>query len=906
MIDITDPTRSRLSSTPSSPAKSHPKKKLSTTDAPAGNSKSVTLAAGALKTSSGMDLASYSSSSHKHQQQSRTKSENIVVGTWVQKDDVKLSSPRILKCEEDLIIPMEIDHDVKQSRRPPSKLTKSGGKASALPTEILLQILTPFQPPLSSPPTSPTSPAPSSLLSLSSTLSTLVQCTLVCKSWNRVATPLLYTSPLLKSPQSFEKMLDALENPFKSPTLHASLIKTLPLPLLLSEAHRNHLILSKLFTRAVLETPGLTSNLTTLDLSFVKGVSNYTLQKTAHLLGNLEALNLGGTAVSEICVIKLARSCGRSLRRLGLGWNQGVGDFGIREVVGVCENLEWLDLSGCARVTDAGCLAIAKALGKKETIRNGGFGLRDVASPLPITPSFSNSTTNFINPLTPLVPSHSHLSFFSPPPRPSSAPPFMQPHTSTHPPRKGLRHLSLNYCTNLTPTGITALLHPQTTRLETLNVVGCSNVRFWGVQVLEPPPESLAPVVSGDLEFLRTPPPVFNLSVDMETGVDGEAVKFVKHLKEPKEEAVVALCFFGSSSSVVAQQASGQSTFKFFFTLRNGGSYTLPLSAPSTPPPTNSTSNSTLPLPPSNAGSTNEIVLSWSWDTCAGYPPPFNALPPAEGLGCVDPNTRNPLQGYNPRNVFSSVENFVLRRNFPSGPTFQEFPLFPTRNPLDVSMGDTITSLQRNLPMPSLVFNAASVFPGGFTWNDLKSDYYSFVLSATDTLGRSVQGQSQIFVLRGTDPLPDINSVQLVTPVMGSILLANKDTLVRWTLTPTADIYPDGFTLELLNANGDSIPNYPLIYNASNAFFIDPQYSTNATVWSVPANATNGRYRLKWTGVFRGPGGPLGARPPMAVSDVFTVGPVYSKDIVNSGAVKWHGGLLLSSFVVIVAALVVL
>jgi hypothetical protein len=257
-----------------------------------------------------------------------------------------------------------------------SFIFKKPSRASTLPTEILLQIFGHFEPRLSD---------HTSLLSHESTLLPLVNCAAVCRRWNEVATPVLWKSPVMMGMSSFEKFVGGLmpradseivpsedgtelskskdsdkSSLVKLPT--STNIKHLTLSATFPEAHRYSQKLSTLFSSFILTVPGSTYNLKTLDIAFCKSISNFTLQRCAHLLRNLENLNLSGGGRSEICVIKVAREC-RQLKRLGLGWNSAVGDFCVKEVVRLCEQLEWLDLSGCPRVGDASCFAIAKYLG---------------------------------------------------------------------------------------------------------------------------------------------------------------------------------------------------------------------------------------------------------------------------------------------------------------------------------------------------------------------------------------------------------------------------------------------------------------------------------------------------------------------------------------------------------------
>ncbi|KAJ3328696.1 hypothetical protein HDU76_009474 [Blyttiomyces sp. JEL0837] len=247
--------------------------------------------------------------------------------------------------------------------------------AQNLPAELLFTILSHFDP-------QPDEAA--TLLSPAATTAPIAECALVNRWWNRVATVTLWKRPWVHDLSRLEKMVNAAElsspssssvsssendgsdNPSAlvkktAPATHnyPTLICHLSLSTTLSESHRYSTRLSTLLTRS-LQLPNI--NLTTLDLGFCKGVTNFALQRAAHALSNLSSLNLAGGGRSEICVIKVARECGSRLRRLGLGWNFGLGDFCVREVARLCWKLEWLDVSGCSKITDSGCFGIAKGL----------------------------------------------------------------------------------------------------------------------------------------------------------------------------------------------------------------------------------------------------------------------------------------------------------------------------------------------------------------------------------------------------------------------------------------------------------------------------------------------------------------------------------------------------------------
>ncbi|RKO85142.1 hypothetical protein BDK51DRAFT_32360, partial [Blyttiomyces helicus] len=318
------------------------------------------------------------------------------------------------------------------------------------PPELLIQIFAHFDPPSSS--------ATAYLcLSPKSTTAALAACSGVSKWWSRVVTKMLWRRPRVYDVMRFEKMIEVAERsdgtgasggavvrgirhrneaaeessggkndtpsdsdlPTENDTgatpssqtlfQYSTLLEHLSLSQTLPETHRHSPRLSTLLTR-LLTLPTL--HLSVLDLGFCK-ISNFDLQRSAHALSTLKALNLSGGGRSEICVIKLAREC-RSLQRLCLGWNEAVGDFAVREVGRLCASLVWLDLSGCWRVGDAGVGGLARTASKRAS-----------RAPLPV-------------------------------------------------PR--LRYLNLSYCTNLTIAGVHELLQNCGESLEVLNVFGCGDV----------------------------------------------------------------------------------------------------------------------------------------------------------------------------------------------------------------------------------------------------------------------------------------------------------------------------------------------------------------------------------------------------------------------------------------------
>ncbi|KAJ3197254.1 hypothetical protein HK101_005026 [Irineochytrium annulatum] len=424
---------------------------------------------------------------------------------------------------------------IASGRRPPSA-------AVDVPAEILLQILSHFDP-------HPRDAA--AFLSPASTTTPLAACALVSKWWNQVANSILWKRPMVYEAAKFERLVDAGSStfPLMSAAEHGAdafgdlslvgedvdersevpavasrqcaspnfaLIRHLALSATLSETHRYSPRLSSLLSR-FLDIPGV--GLTTLDLSFCKGVSNFSLQRSAHRLTSLEALNLAGGCRSEICVIKIATECPR-LRRLGLGWNTALGDFCVREVARLCPLLEWLDLSGCGKIGDSGCTGIAKGLGGRfaaSSTLSAASSAPAATSPYvpttlaPVPIASSSLLLSMGAPSSPWVKSHA---FPSPPTTPSSmhrsiaaaeptsltvrdvpsrpASPFLSmipPPAATPPSRSAtpilpsqLRYLNLSYCTNVTDVGLREVLERCADAVEVVNVMGCPDVTMEATQ----------------------------------------------------------------------------------------------------------------------------------------------------------------------------------------------------------------------------------------------------------------------------------------------------------------------------------------------------------------------------------------------------------------------------------------
>ncbi|KAI8822626.1 uncharacterized protein EV422DRAFT_407696 [Fimicolochytrium jonesii] len=376
------------------------------------------------------------------------------------------------------------------------ELRRKRSLAGTLPAEVLFQIFSYFDP--------TSRDSTSAFLSPASTVAALRECAMVCRWWNRLATCVLWRRPLVFDAARFEKLVcvaetadkahsqleqpkaggsDNLETRVTSTTLYPDLIQHLSLSQTLSEPHRYAHRLSPLLVRLV-SLPSL--NLTTLDLGFCKGVSNFALQRCAHHLKSLLNLNLAGGGRSEICVIKIATEC-RKLKRLGLGWNSAVTDFCIREVGRWCTELEWIDLSGCYGVGDAGVVWLVRGL--TASISNAGMQPATVKFSGAVRRAVSPSSPSAATTLLPLPPPPS----FPPPPflRQHETSPSSQPTASStthqimctsltptfvrHPTTK-LRHINLSYCQNITATAVFEIIDKCRASIGVINMVGCGDV----------------------------------------------------------------------------------------------------------------------------------------------------------------------------------------------------------------------------------------------------------------------------------------------------------------------------------------------------------------------------------------------------------------------------------------------
>ncbi|KAJ3081002.1 hypothetical protein HK102_002648, partial [Quaeritorhiza haematococci] len=220
-------------------------------------------------------------------------------------------------------------------------------------------------------------------------------------------------------------------------------------------------------------------------------------------------------------------------------------------------------------------------------------------------------------------------------------------------------------------------------------------------------------------------------------------------------------------------------------------------------------------MPGFAAQDTNTIQLVWSWDTCA--PREQGRRSPCSQATAATPDIF-------PR----GLSQFILRKNFPGSSLYEEIPLAPN-----------------NFSQPQFAVSTNSSNPFFITQlSRFKSDYYSVLIQAQDSFGQTVQGASEYFVIQNTEPLPQVNPVEIVTPAQGSLWLAetfNLPYLIRWRFL-NIGAFPDTVSINLIYAENNTQAAQILI--DSREYFPDNSTGTtlNATNWVIPAFLGNHRY----------------------------------------------------------------
>ncbi|RIB07972.1 hypothetical protein C2G38_2045560 [Gigaspora rosea] len=207
----------------------------------------------------------------------------------------------------------------------------------------------------------------------------LFSCILVNHQWNAIGANVLWSSPKFTHMRSLDKFIKTIENlpssQQQSSSTTASLIfhpyaayiRTLDLTYL-TEHDRNNSSLSSHLLRLL---PLIhMESLHTLNLSFVKGITNSYLTKLLSPFFNcVRTLNLAGGSRSDTCLSSIIPHC-HQIQHLSLAWNTSLSDASINKIASVCGGrLRTLDLTNCEKVSDRSMLSIAKYCIKLRELR---------------------------------------------------------------------------------------------------------------------------------------------------------------------------------------------------------------------------------------------------------------------------------------------------------------------------------------------------------------------------------------------------------------------------------------------------------------------------------------------------------------------------------------------------------
>ncbi|CAG8518470.1 3157_t:CDS:2 [Diversispora eburnea] len=190
----------------------------------------------------------------------------------------------------------------------------------------------------------------------------LFSCILVNHQWNAIGTNVLWNSPkFTHMPSSTASLTSSLNHPY------SSYIRTLDLTHL-TEHDRNNSSLSSHLLRLL---PLIhTENLHTLNLSFVKGITNSYLTKLLSPFFNcIRTLNLAGGSRSDTCLSSIIPHC-HQIQNLSLAWNTSLSDASINKISTVCgDKLRTLDLTNCEKVSDRSMNSISQYCIKLRELR---------------------------------------------------------------------------------------------------------------------------------------------------------------------------------------------------------------------------------------------------------------------------------------------------------------------------------------------------------------------------------------------------------------------------------------------------------------------------------------------------------------------------------------------------------
>ncbi|CAG8437395.1 3445_t:CDS:2 [Ambispora gerdemannii] len=111
-------------------------------------------------------------------------------------------------------------------------------------------------------------------------------------------------------------------------------------------------------------------NLQSLNLSFVKGITNSYLTKLlSPFFANIRTINLAGGSRSDACLSAVIPHC-HQVQNLSFAWNTSLSDTSITKIATLCgSRLRTLDLTNCEKVSDRSMSSIAKHCSKLRELR---------------------------------------------------------------------------------------------------------------------------------------------------------------------------------------------------------------------------------------------------------------------------------------------------------------------------------------------------------------------------------------------------------------------------------------------------------------------------------------------------------------------------------------------------------
>ncbi|KAJ3098039.1 hypothetical protein HDU96_000159 [Phlyctochytrium bullatum] len=296
-----------------------------------------------------------------------------------------------------------------------------------------------------------------------------------------------------------------------------------------------------------------------------------------------------------------------------------------------------------------------------------------------------------------------------------------------------------------------------------------------------------------------------------------------------------------------------------------------------------------------------KLWFKWGSNTCA----PFNVVMGQEG--CRDAQGNNVLVNvHNATQVWKSLNEIKIVRNFERQETYQTIepisPSYYTPNFIWDGMIPTADMFFK----PGIFLNASTTFADARTMlKDLPADYYRIYMRAVDTLDRTVEGYSPIFIVKKAGTvLPPLASYVLVNPNPGTIWLPGKAVQIQFSIPFIySDKVPTKIRVDLLDAYTNQTSTKVANPIANNVYVaVDENNRYNYTTWNIPANLTDGgKYRLKLTGVYEQF---ETSDPPTYISGIFSIGLGNNATLGISGAQRAAvGGAWVTAVGVAVASL---